>query len=118
MTTERQASTELAELHRAFDQLRRRHTRLGRQVRRLEKVKNSTEYHSTWARWSSSYDETAAMADRLVRSHPKDLDDLVGIFAALEWLLLSDGAVIDTVAERQLRMFGRRLRQLAQVSHR
>lgn len=118
MTSERQTGAAPAELQRTFDQLRRRHARLGLQVRLLERIESPADYHATWARWSSAYDEAATIADRLVRSPPEDLDDLVGMFAALEWILLSDGAVVDSGAARQLRMFGRRLRQFAKTSHR
>jgi hypothetical protein len=35
------------------------------------------------------------------------------MFSVLEWLLLADGVIVDRAAERQVRRFGRGLRQLA-----
>lgn len=70
-------------------------------------------YHRAWSEWSKSYDEVASAADRLIGSRPRSLPELVLIFHALEWRLLTDGVIVDRGAERQVRSFGRRLRQLA-----
>jgi len=70
-------------------------------------------YHPAWSAWSESYDQVADAADRLIGSRPRSLPELVLVFYALEWLLLTDGVILDHGAERQVRASGRHLRQLA-----
>jgi hypothetical protein len=120
----------LTELYETFERLRRRHLRLGQVKRRRAagayvriapntgKVATATArrragYHAAWSRWSQSYDEVTAAADRLIRPQPKSLADLVMMFRALEWVLLADATIVDKEAERQLRAFGRNLRRFA-----
>jgi hypothetical protein len=70
-------------------------------------------YNEAWSRWSASYDEVAATADRLLRAQARSLADVIMMFAALEWMLLSDQVIVDLGAERSVRRFGRGLRRLA-----
>jgi hypothetical protein len=121
---------DLTDLHEIFERLRRRHARLGRMVRRREteaedlsrrsrgRVSNPAArdrvgYHKVWSRWSQCYEELAAAADGLLRAQPRSLADLLMMFKALEWVLLADAVIVDQAAERQVRRFGRSLRQLA-----
>ena len=118
----------LADLHGAFERLRRRHARLGRAVRRseadvedlvrrsrgkitLSAARDRVGYHVVWSRWSQSYDDVGDAADRLVRSRPASLADLMVMFGALEWTLLTDAVIVDRAAELQVGLFGRRLRR-------
>jgi hypothetical protein len=120
----------LADLHETFARLRHRHARLGRMVRRREaeaedltsrsrgRLTNAVAcdrvgYHKVWSSWSQSYDELAAVSDRLLHARPRSLADLLMMFDALEWVLLADAVIVDQAAERQVRRFGRSLRQLA-----
>lgn len=120
----------LTELYEAFERLRWRHLRLGQVKRRraagayvriapnMGKVSTATtrrraSYHAAWSRWSQSYDEVSAAADRLIRAQPKSVSDLLMMFRALEWVMFADAAIVDKEAERQLRAFGRNLRRLA-----
>jgi hypothetical protein len=120
----------LADLHEVFERRRRRHVRLTRLLRRRdaegEDLKTSSRgrittdvarervgYHGVWSRWSASYDAVATGADRLFHTRPRSLSDLGMMFGALEWALLSDGVIVDRAVERQVRRFGRALRQLA-----
>ena len=52
-------------------------------------------------------------ADLLLRTRPSSVADLVMIFGALEWVLLTDDVIVDEAAERHVRRFDRSLRQLA-----
>jgi len=52
----------------------------------------------------------------ILRYPPHTISDLAIQFDALSWALLSDGAVVDYQAERQVRAFGRQLRHLAASS--
>lgn len=76
-------------------------------------VREEVGYNEVWARWSASYDEVAAAADRLLRARARSLADVIMMFAALEWMLLSDQVIVDLGAERSVRRFGRGLRRLA-----
>lgn len=120
-------SDDVAQLHAAFERLRRRHTRLDRVLRRsvaeaeelirrsrvtIAMARDEVGYHPIWSRWSEADAEVADAADRLLRARPQSLLDLVMIFTALEWVLLTDQVIIDRAAERQLRRFGRALREL------
>jgi hypothetical protein len=119
----------VVDLHETFMQLRRRHSRLGGMVRRREaeaedltrrgpgKITRTTArervgYHDVWSQWSESYDNTAKAADRLLRSPPRSLADVLMLFNALEWALLADGVIVDHAAEGQVRRFSRDLRRL------
>ena len=120
----------LTDLHETFERLRRRYRRLGRMVRRREaeadeltsrsrgRISKTTArdrvgYHRAWSSWSQSYDELAGAADRLLHTRPRSLADLLVMFSALEWVLVSDGVIVDQAAERQVWQFGRGLRRLA-----
>jgi hypothetical protein len=120
----------LTELHETFERLRRRHARLGRIMRQREaeaedlarrsrgRVSNTTArdrvgYHRVWSSWSQSYEELAVAADSLLHARPQSLTDVLMMFNALEWVLLADAVIVDQAAERQVRRFGRSLRQLA-----
>lgn len=120
----------LTDLYATFERLRRRYVRLTRMMRRkrvdADALKRQSRgrlamhvaldrvgYHAAWSAWSESYDDVADAAARLIGSRPRSLPELVLIFHALEWLLLTDGVIVDRVAERQVRAFRRHLRQLA-----
>lgn len=120
----------VAELCAAFERLRRRHLRLGRLLRKREieavelnsssrgrittdMARERVGYHDAWPRWSESYDDVALAADRLLGVRPQSLADVVVMFGALEWLLLSDAVIVDRAVERQVHRFSRGLRQLA-----
>lgn len=120
----------LTDLYAAFERLRRRHVRLTRMMQRkrveAEALKRQSRgrltmdvaldrvgYHPAWSAWSKSYDDVSDAAARLLCSRPRSLPELVLIFHALEWLLLTDGVIVDRQAERQVRAFGRRMRKLA-----
>ena len=120
----------VAERYEAFGRLRHRHARLGRLVRRREAdaedlvgqsrgklapavARDQVGYSDAWSRWSESYDDVASAADSLLRSRAHSVLDLCMMFSALEWALLSDGVIVDSGAERQVRRFGRGLRRLA-----
>jgi hypothetical protein len=119
----------LADAYETFVRLRERHSRFARVMRRREAeadalskqsrgrvtiaaARDRVEYHPAWSRWSESYDEVASAADRLLRSRPRSLADLLLMFSALEWILLADAVIVDREAERQVRRFGRSLRRL------
>lgn len=130
---DRQASDDgqtVANLYEMFERLRRRHTRLGRLLRRREAeaddlasrrrgrlttaaTRQQVGYHDVWSRWSESYDDVAAAADRLLRRQPRSLADVIMLFGALEWVLLTDQVIVDRAAELQVQRFGRGLRQVA-----
>jgi hypothetical protein len=120
----------LTDLYETFERLRRRHGRLGRMVRRRETevkdlirrsrgrvsttaARDQAGYHEVWSSWSQSYDELASTADSLLHTRPRSLAELLMMFNALEWVLLADDVIVDRAAERQIRRFGRGLRQLA-----
>ena len=120
----------LVDLYATFERLRRRHVRLSRVIRRkqaeaeavrmrsrgrvtMDVALHRVGYHPAWSAWSESYDQVADAADRLIGSRPRSLPELVLVFYALEWLLLTDGVILDHGAERQVRASGRHLRQLA-----
>jgi hypothetical protein len=63
--------------------------------------------------WSATTDELAELAEHIFRLPVRTLGDLAAKFDVLVWLLLHDGAVVDTEAVRYVRGFGRELRQLA-----
>jgi len=122
--------TLLAELHDAFERLRRRHARLSRLVRQkavdaealvgrshrkisVALARDRAGYHGVWSSWSESHDELAATAGLLLRSRPSSVADLVMMFGALEWVLLTDDVIVDQTAARDVRRFSRSLRQLA-----
>lgn len=125
-----EADQTVTDLYRAFERLRRRHTRLGRLVRRREAeaedmvarrrgrltrgtAREQIGYNGAWSRWSASYDDVAAAADRLLRARARSLADVIMMFAVLEWVLLNDQVIVDRGAERSVRSFGRGLRRLA-----
>jgi hypothetical protein len=125
-----EAHQTVTEVYHTFERLRRRHTRLGRLVRRREAnaddlaarrrgrpttaaAREQAGYNEAWSRWSASYDEVAAAADGLLRGQARSLSDVIMMFAALEWMLLSDQVIVDRDAERSVRRFGRELRRLA-----
>lgn len=118
------AGADVADLHESFERLRRRHRRLSRLLRRRElgveglitgsRGRLSTEatrersgYHEVWSRWSQSYDAVSSAADHLLRARARSLPEVIKMFSALEWLLLSDGVIVDLAVERQVRRFGR-----------
>lgn len=117
----------LAELGQTFARLRRRWTRQGRHVRQLaaraddlatsrgiapvgrrkrqraalDAIREEVGYHAAWALWSATYDELAALADQ-ISPHPASTSSNLAVrFAALQWLLLDDGAVVDQQAARR-----------------
>jgi hypothetical protein len=79
-------------------------------------ARDKVDYHAIWTRWSASHDEVAAAADRLLRSRARSLTDVLMLFSALEWVLLCDGVIVDSTAERQVRRFGRGIRRLTAAS--
>ena len=124
--------TSFAEQAASFVQLRARWARQGRRVRELaaradeiastrlngrvrerrrllDKVRQEVGYHAAWARWSATADELELIVQQVLDHPDFALPYLVAKFDALLWLLLADGAVLDRVAERQLRRFGREL---------
>jgi len=121
----------LRDLHRTFVRLRARRARQGRQVRQLReemeqgavggdkdrrgaaKAARPAAYSEAWAKWSATADELAETVEMILRYPPRTVPDLVIKFDALSWALLSDSAVVDHQAERQVRAFGQQLRQLA-----
>ena len=125
-----EADQTVTDLYRAFERLRRRHARLGRLVRRREAeaedmvarrrgrlttgtAREQAGYNEAWSRWSASYDDVAAAAGRLLRARARSLADVIMMFAALEWMLLTDEVIVDRGAERSVRRFGRGLRRQA-----
>lgn len=128
----------LADLGRTFASLSRRLARQGRRVRRLaleadqvakdrgialhgrgkrrraslDAIRDEVGYHAAWARWSETSDEMAALTEYIFRLPARTLGDLAAKFDVLVWLLLHDGAVVDTEAVRYVRGFGRELRRL------
>ena len=79
----------------------------------LEAARQDVGYHPTWARWSATADELGELIDGILRCPVRTIADLAIKFEALSFLLLSDGAVVDRQAERQVRVFGRDLHRLA-----
>jgi len=119
--------TQLAELHDRFERLRQRHARLGLMLRKRTveadelttrsrgKITNADAreqvgYHEVWSAWSQTYYEAAEAAGLLIRARPRSLTDVLMMFDALEWVLITDGVIVDRNAERQVRRFGRALR--------
>jgi hypothetical protein len=115
-------------LYDAFERRRRRYARLSRRVRgneaaaeelvrgsrgkiTLSAARDRVGYHVVWSRWSQCYDDASEAADSLLRCRPTSLADLLMMFSALEWLLLTDAVIVDHTAEHQVRLFGRRLRR-------
>lgn len=126
------APTGVTDLYGTFERLRRRHLRLSRVVRGKEAeakllrkqsrgrvtiatARERVGYHPAWSRWSDSYDLVASAADRLVRSRPRALSEVLLVFRALEWILLTDAVIVDSVAEHQVRIFARNLHSLART---
>lgn len=127
---------DLMVLGRSFVRVRARWARQGRRVRELaaqadeiasarlngrvrerrrmlDKVREEVGYHSAWTRWSATGDELEQVVMRILDHPAPALPDLIAKFDALLWLLLADGAVVDHVAERELRKFSREIRRLA-----
>lgn len=89
------------------------HGRHKRERAAMEAIRDEIGYHAAWARWSATSDELAALADHILHFPIRTMGDLAVKFDVLVWLLLHDGAVIDTEAVRHVRRAGRELRQLA-----
>ena len=75
----------------------------------LAAVRAEVGYHAAWARWSSTSDRVAQLADRIARYPARNLDDVVTKIEALQWSLFDDGAVFDTAVRRQVVAFRRDL---------
>ena len=126
----------LTELATLFAQLRARWARQGRRVRQLSvkadeivterprgrvrgrrrllnKAREEVGHHAAWARWSATADELEVVVKQVLNHPTGTVRDLSVKFDALAWLLLADGAVVDHVAERELRKFRRELHRLA-----
>ena len=84
----------------------------GRKRAVVEAARDNVGYHAAWARWSASADELAELVGIILTRPAATISDLSIKFDALAWLLLADCAVLDHEAERQVRRFGRELRQL------
>lgn len=84
-----------------------------RQNALLEAAREEIGYHAAWARWSATADDLASLVDEIMSQPARTLPELAVAFDALAWLLLADGAVVDRVAARHVRLFGRELTQLA-----
>ena len=70
------------------------------------KAARSAAYSEAWSKWSATADELAETVEMILRYPPHTISDLAIQFDALSWALLSDGAVVDYQAERQVRAFG------------
>jgi hypothetical protein len=88
------------------------HGRDNRRRESLDAIRDEVGYHAAWARWSGTSDELAELADRIMRRPARSVRDLAAKFDVLAWMLLNDGAVVDTAAVRYVRRFGREFRQL------
>ena len=131
MATVPAVSQSLDDLHLDFVRLQARWARQGRLVRRLrqelgpsatsgakagrggDRGAGTALYKSAWSRWSATADELAHNVESILSEPAQNVSDLAIKFEALAWLLLSDGAVVDQHAERQVRIFGRQLRRMA-----
>lgn len=79
----------------------------------LDAIRTEVGYHAAWARWSSTSNEVAQLADRIARYPARSIDDMLVKYEALQWSLLDDGAVFDTAVRRQVIAFQRDLVALA-----
>ena len=79
----------------------------------LDAIRTEVGYHAAWARWSSTSNEVAQLADRIARYPARNRDDVATKFEALQWSLLDDGVLLDDAVRRQVQAFGRELRELS-----
>lgn len=89
------------------DQLHRARQRAARLRRKIDSDAGA------WQRWSTAMEEALSLVDRISHAPAKDVRGLSVKLDAVIWLLVHDGAVLDSGAQRRLQALGREVRALA-----
>jgi hypothetical protein len=100
------SATELAELTRQFDRLRRQVKRLGRNI-----LPGGDPI--LWSRWSRAVSECVELCEQIAKLPVTDLAGLALRYRALLWELIEDDLILDRAVRRRAIAFGHELEALA-----